>query len=89
MVELRYNRSCSVRILWKKLCQDILSVVVPDITAMVESRAMVNHKYYRRGSVMILQKMLSSYHSISNISIIALKVSGYTRSGRVRVLYMW
>ena len=55
MVELRYNRSCSVRILWKKLCQDILSVVVPDITAMVESRAMVNHKYYRRGSVMILQ----------------------------------
>ena len=55
MVELRYNRSCSVRILWKKLCQDIFSVVVPDITAMVESRAMVNHKYYRRGSVMILQ----------------------------------
>ena len=55
MIELRYNGICSVRILWQKLCQDILSVVVSDITAMVESRAMVNHKYYRRGSVMILQ----------------------------------
>ena len=55
MIELRYKRSCSVRVLWQKLCQNISSVVVSDITAMVESRAMVNHKYYRRGSVMILQ----------------------------------
>ena len=56
MIELRYKRSCSVRVLWQKLCQNISSVVVSDITAMVESRTMVNHKYYRRGSVMILQQ---------------------------------
>ena len=31
-------------------------MVVLDITALVESRTMVNHKYYRRGSAMILQQ---------------------------------
>ena len=54
LVELRYNRSCSVRILWQKLCQDILSVVVSNIKAVVGS-TIVDPKYYRRGSVRILQ----------------------------------
>ena len=86
------NRSCSVRILWQKLCQDILSVVVSNIRAMVESI------YYGNGRSKILQKrkcqnittvMLSSYHCIYNISIIALKVSRHRRSGRVRVSNKW
>ena len=50
MVELRINRSFSVRILWQKLCQGILSVVVSDIKAMVESR------YYSNGRSNILQR---------------------------------
>ena len=84
---LRYNRSCSVRILWQKLCQDILSVVVSDIKAVVGSR------YYNNCRSKILQErkchdittvMVSSYYSICNISIIALKVSRHTRSGKVR-----
>ena len=92
MVELRINRSCSVRILWQKFCQDILSVEVSDIKAMVESR------YYSNGRSKILQMrkcqdittvMLLSSYSICNISIIALKVSKHTRSDSGRVLYKW
>ena len=50
MVELRYNRCCSVNISWPKLCQDILSVVVSDIEVMVESI------YYSNGRSKILEK---------------------------------